>query len=125
MERVVGVGGIFFKSKNPKKLAAWYRKNLGFEITFGAMAVFESSGKGEQTVWTTFEAKTKYFAPSKASFMINYRVRSLDKMLAQLRKARASVDERVEESEFGKFGWASDPEGNRIELWEPPKKKRK
>lgn len=124
MERVQGVGGIFFKSKNPKKLGAWYRKHLGFELAFETGAAFRSRGAGETTAWGLFEQKTTYFAPSKAPFMVNYRVANLDRMLAQLRRAKAKIDQRIEESEFGRFGWASDPEGNRFELWQPPPKRR-
>lgn len=120
MERVVGVGGIFFKSKDPAKLKAWYRDHLGLpadehgEITFGA------PGDAGPLVWSPFAADTKYFEPSQASFMINFRVKDLRAMLAQLRAAGAQVDAKVQEEPYGKFGWVMDPEGNRIELWEPP-----
>jgi predicted enzyme related to lactoylglutathione lyase len=124
MESVQGLGGIFFKAKNPKKLAAWYQKHLGVPVSFGVGGVFESRGKGERTVWSVFERTTTYFAPGRASFMVNYRVSNLDAMLAQLRRAKVKVDPRIEESEFGRFGWASDPDGNRFELWQPPLKRR-
>ena len=124
MEHVQGVGGIFFKAKDPRKLAAWYRKHLGFTLAFEGGAVFQSERKGEKTVWSLFARDSTYFAPSKATFMINYRVASLDKMLAQLRRSKAKVDDRIEESDFGRFGWASDPEGNRLELWEAPAPRR-
>jgi predicted enzyme related to lactoylglutathione lyase len=83
-------------------------------------ATFESGGRGEQTVWSTFPLDTKYFGGGPAPLMVNYRVRDLDAMLAQLRAARVEVEGRVEESQYGRFGWASDPEGNRFELWQPP-----
>lgn len=123
MERVTGVGGIFLKARDPKALAVWYRDHLGVPIdegqTYGTFTAGAADGAPEQTVWSAFPAGTTYFAPSTAPFMVNYRVVDLDRMLAQLRAAGADVDERVEEHEYGRFGWASDPEGNRFELWEP------
>ena len=123
MERVTGIGGIFLKARDPKGLAAWYRDHLGVPIdagqTYGTFTAGASEGRPEQTVWSAFPADTTYFAPSEASFMVNYRVSDLGRMLAQLRAAGATVDDRVEEYEYGRFGWASDPEGNRFELWEP------
>lgn len=120
MERVTGVGGIFFKASDPKALAEWYRVHLGIPVeageTHGALV---SAGAGEQTVWSTFPADTEYFAPSTRPFMVNYRVRDLDAMLEQLRAAGVPVDDRVEDYGYGRFGWATDPEGNRFELWEP------
>jgi predicted enzyme related to lactoylglutathione lyase len=124
VHRVVGVGGVFFKANDPDALAAWYHEHLGVPIATGAAyGVFSSDGADgapAQLVWSAFPANTTYFAPSRASFMINYRVTDLDAMLAQLRDAGATVDDHIEESEFGRFGWAMDPEGNRFELWQPP-----
>ncbi len=124
MQRVRGIGGIFFKARDPKALSQWYQANLGIEVSEWGGAVFkwsEHDANGTaQTVWNPFKADTTYFAPGTASFMINYRVDDLDAMLAQLRAAGAQVDEKVEESEFGKFGWVVDPEGNKVELWQPP-----
>jgi predicted enzyme related to lactoylglutathione lyase len=120
MERIAGIGGIFFKARDPKALAAWYREHLGMTVepgqTYGALT---SSAAGEQTVWSTFPADTTYFGPGAATFMVNYRVKDLDAMLAQLRAAGAQVDEKVQDYDYGRFGWASDPEGNRFELWQP------
>jgi predicted enzyme related to lactoylglutathione lyase len=120
MERVLGIGGVFLKARDPKALAAWYREHLGIPVepdqTYGMLI---SIGPGERTVWATFPADTTYFGPGPATFMANYRVKNLDAMLAQLWAAGATVDERVEEYDYGRFGWASDPEGNRFELWEP------
>jgi len=120
MEKVIGIGGIFFKARDPKALAAWYREHLGVSIepeqTYSA---FTSAAAGEQTVWSTFPADTSYFGVGTAPFMINYRVRNLDAMLIQLRSAGVQVDDRVEDYDNGRFGWAIDPEGNRLELWEP------
>ncbi len=121
MERVTGIGGVFFKAKDAAKLAAWYRDHLGFglEPDQDAVAVFRWHEPGT-TVWSAFPDDTIYFGPTEARSMINYRVENLDRMLEQLRDAGTWVDDRTEDSEFGRFGWATDPEGNRFELWEPP-----
>ncbi|HSJ16426.1 MAG TPA: VOC family protein [Longimicrobiales bacterium] len=120
MERVSGIGGIFFKAADPGSLAAWYREHLGMPVEEGqTYASIESGAAGEPTVWSTFAVNTSYFGRDDARFMVNYRVRDLDAMLAQLRAAGAEVDDRVEEYDYGRFGWAVDPEGNRFELWEP------
>jgi predicted enzyme related to lactoylglutathione lyase len=118
MERAV-LGGIFFKGKDPKALAEWYRENLGIPIEAGqTYASFRSEGSDEMTVWSTFPADTKYFGTS-LPFMVNYRVKNLDAMLAQLRTAGVKVDDKVEDYDYGRFAWATDPEGNRFELWQP------
>jgi len=120
MERVLGVGGIFFKARDPAKLKAWYREHLGLPVGVHGETMFSPHGDpGPGLVWEAFPADTKYFEPSEAPFMINFRVKDLRAMLAQLRAAGASVDEKIQEESFGKFGWVMDPEGNRIELWEP------
>ncbi len=120
MERVRGVRGVFFKARDPKGLATWYRDHLGIPVTEGqTYAAFESGGPEGQTVWSTFPMDTEYFGPGSSALMVNYRVDDLDAMLAQLRRAGVEVDDRVEESDYGRFGWAVDPEGNRFELWEP------
>jgi predicted enzyme related to lactoylglutathione lyase len=120
MQRVLGFGGVFFKAKDPKALAAWYREHLGVPVepnqTYGE---FLSVGAGDQTVWSSFPTDTTYFGSGPAPFMFNYRVRNLDAMLAQLRAAGVSVEDRVEDQGYGRFGWGTDPEGNRFELWEP------
>jgi predicted enzyme related to lactoylglutathione lyase len=112
VERVRGIGGVFIRARDPDALRAWYAENLGVEDMFAAES-------GDLTVWSVFPADTDYFGPSQQQSMLNYRVRDLDAMLAQLRAAGAVVDDRVEEYEYGRFGWAMDPEGNRFELWEP------
>ncbi len=121
MERVVGIGGIFIKARDPAALAAWYRDNLGVPIepeqTYGMLT--GDGGSPEMTVWSVFPMDSTYFAPSTAPFMVNYRVADLDRMLAQLRAAGAHVEDRVEDYDYGRFGWVVDPEGNRIELWQP------
>lgn len=130
-DRVTGIGGIFFKAQNSPKLGAWYKKHLGLPVdpSWGGCA-FEWREAGSprrkgQTVWSAFAADTTYFKPSKKPFMINYRVRDLKKVLAALKREGVWVDPKTEESEFGKFGWIMDPEGNRLELWQPPEPKRK
>jgi predicted enzyme related to lactoylglutathione lyase len=125
MERVVGIGGIFFKASNKKALGEWYRDNLGVPLEEdwgGAVFPWKVEGLCESpyTVWSPFAADTTYFAPSEKPFMINMLVRDLEAMRTQLLANGCDVDERVEENEFGKFGWVMDPEGNRIELLQPP-----
>src|SRR5436853_6855973 len=128
MERVTGIGGIFFKADDPKQLQAWYQDHLGIlpdecgSVSFHWREAQDPERTG-LTVWSLFPRDTAYFNPSSSPFMINYRVENLDRMLDQLRKAGANVEDRIEEYEYGRFGWVMDPEGNRIELWEPPKEK--
>lgn len=123
MERVVGIGGVFFKARDPGALAAWYRDNLGVPIEANSTYGVFMSGNGgdgpEMTVWTVFPMDTTHFGAGTSSCMINYRVNDLDKMLEQLRAAGAQVEDRIDEADYGRFGWALDPEGNRIELWQP------
>jgi catechol 2,3-dioxygenase-like lactoylglutathione lyase family enzyme len=124
-QRVTGIGGIFFKASDPDSLRAWYVKHLGLPVEAFGYVVFtgtekEPSGAPSHTVWNPFPADTDYFAPGKASFMINFRVADLDAMLKQLKKEGVKIDPKGDDSEFGKFAWVMDPEGNRIELWEPP-----
>jgi predicted enzyme related to lactoylglutathione lyase len=125
MKRVTGIGGIFFKAHNPDSLRAWYHQHLGIDIEPWGGHAFQwrsddNPTGGGTTVWNIFKADSKYFEPSKAQFMINYRVEDLDKLLEVLKSEGCTVDPKVEDSEFGKFGWVMDPEGNRIELWQPP-----
>lgn len=126
MKRVVGIGGVFIKAKNPDTLRAWYRDHLGFAVDKWGGVCFvpateaESGGKQQKTVWSLFPENSNYFAPSTQNFMINYRVNDLHVLLAQLRAEGCAVEDKIDESEYGKFGWLMDPEGNRIELWEPP-----
>lgn len=124
-ERVTGIGGVFFKARDPKALGVWYREKLGLAVTDGAaFSRFEwrereDSGRVGTTAWSLFRSDSKYFAPSQATFMVNYRVRDLDRMLAQLRTLGVGVESKVTEDVTGKFAWVVDPEGNKIELWEP------
>lgn len=125
MERVTGLGGVFIKAKDPKVLGEWYARHLGVPVEEWGGAQFplhvsEAGDKQGALVWSVMPATTTYFAPSQAPFMVNFRVRDRDAMLRQLREAGAAVDEKTEDSEFGKFGWVMDPEGNKVELWEPP-----
>lgn len=126
MEKVTGIGGIFFKARDPQALYAWYCKNLGITPEEGGThALFhwrrpDGDGEPTVTVWSTFDHGTDYFGSPDAQWMVNYQVSNLDAMLAQLRAAGCQVDGKIEEYEYGRFGWATDPEGNRFELWEPP-----
>lgn len=123
MQRVTGIGGIFFKANDPKALGEWYRRHLGIDVLDWGGAAFRwgtPENPSGTTIWSPFAADTSYFAPGTAPFMVNYRVHDLHALLAALREEGCDVDERVEESEYGKFGWVVDPEGNKIELWQPP-----
>lgn len=118
MEKVSGIGGAFFRAKDPAALASWYNENLGIDCSADGSAIWEQ--EPGPTVWAPFPADTGYFGRAEQAFMFNFRVRDLDTMLAQLRAAGATVDEKTEDMEgIGRFGWAADPEGNRFELWEP------
>ena len=125
MQKVMGIGGIFFKATDKAVLAAWYRDNLGVPVddTWGG-AVFSWTDndpeKNAHTVWSPFAADTTYFEPSTKGFMVNFRVANLDAMLAQLRANGCDVVDKIEASDFGRFGWVMDPDGNRVELWQPP-----
>ena len=114
-ERITGIGGVFFRAKDPTALGAWYAKHLGVPVTEGGHAIIPES---RNTVWSPFTADTDYW-PREKEHMVNYTVRDLDTMLAQLRAAGVDVDDKVEDHEYGRFGWFTDPEGNRVELWQP------
>ncbi len=120
---VTGIGGIFFKSRDPKALRTWYANNLGLEpmTPYGHNFKWREGDDNREalTVWNPFAADTTYFDPSPHPFMVNFRVRHLDALLEQLRAQGVQVDERIEEYDYGRFAWVMDPEGNRIELWEP------
>ena len=118
-QKILGIGGIFFKARDPGALAAWYREHLGVPVAANATHAVLTDRQAT-TVWSTFPADTDYFSPGTSPFMLNYCVADLTAMLEQLRAAGVPVDDRIEESEFGRFGWATDPEGNRFELWQPP-----
>jgi predicted enzyme related to lactoylglutathione lyase len=116
-EAVEGVGGVFFRAGDPVALRGWYAEHLG--IAMEDYGTTFTSKEGDQTVWAPFPADTSYFGPGEQELMVNFRVRDLDAMRAQLRAAGVEVDDRVEKMEYGRFGWARDLEGNRFELWEP------
>ena len=122
MEKVTGIGGVFFKVRDVEKMSAWYREHLGIPIEDGHADFLwrdtDGSGPTGRTVWSLFPADTDYFGPTRPGFMINYRVASMDRMLEQLRKSGVKI-EKAEDYDYGRFAWITDPEGNRIELWEP------
>jgi predicted enzyme related to lactoylglutathione lyase len=119
MKRVTGIGGIFIKSSDPARLREWYKKHLAIDFEEWGGVAFRWKEPGT-TVWSIFEAKSNYFDPSTAPFMVNYRVEDLHALVAALRAEGCQVMDKVDESEYGKFGWVVDPDGNKIELWEPP-----
>jgi predicted enzyme related to lactoylglutathione lyase len=115
-EQVTGIGGVFFRSADPRALGAWYREHLGVPVDGAGHAIIPES---RNTVWSPFTDDTGYW-PAEKQWMVNFTVNDLDAMLAQLRDAGVEVDDRVELLDgIGRFGWAVDPEGNRFELWEP------
>ena len=123
MKRVTGIGGIFFKSKDPKRLSAWYRDHLGLDVSDWGGAIFQWGGADSEagmTIWSPFGEDTDKMAPSTSSFMINFRVADLDALLMALRAEGCDVIDNTEPSDFGKFAWVIDPDGNKVELWEPP-----
>lgn len=125
MKRVTGIGGIFFKANDAPALREWYRKHLGVDVLDWGGAAFtwtDDEGKptGGTTIWSVGPADSNQFAPSEAKFMVNYRVADLHALVAALRSEGCNVLEKIDESEYGKFAWVMDPEGNKVELWEPP-----
>jgi predicted enzyme related to lactoylglutathione lyase len=119
MERVTGIGGVFIRGRDASALRRWYAEQLGIEVTEWGGAQFGWTDGGS-TTWAVFEAETGYFGRPDQAHMINFRVPDLDAMRAQLRAAGVEVIDQTEETEYGRFGWAVDPEGNRFELWQPP-----
>jgi predicted enzyme related to lactoylglutathione lyase len=117
VERVTGIGGVFLRGTDAEALRSWYAEHLGIALEPWGGCAFVSEA-GDMTVWSVFSGDTEYW-PRDRQVMVNFRVTDLDAMLAQLRDAGVEVDDRVEEQEFGRFGWAVDPEGNRFELWQP------
>ena len=125
MRRVTGIGGIFFKARDAVALRAWYKRHLGIDVQEWGGAAFtwtDAEGKAAtgMTIWTIGAAEGDSFAPSTAPFMINYRVEDLHALVKALREEGCNVLEKIDESEYGKFAWVIDPEGNKVELWEPP-----
>ena len=124
MKRVTGIGGVFIKAKDPAKLHAWYKSHLGIDVQDWGGTSFRWGDSADdpanaKTVW--FVSDGSNFKPSDAPFMINYRVADLRGLLKLLREEGCQVLDKPEESEFGIFGWVMDPEGNKVELWQPPK----
>ncbi len=125
MKRVTGIGGIFFQARDPAGMRDWYKKHLGIDVQDWGGAAFtwtDESGKptAGTTIWSIGTAGGDQFAPGTAGFMINYRVDDLDALLRALRDEGCNVLEKSDDSEYGKFGWVIDPEGNKVELWQPP-----
>jgi predicted enzyme related to lactoylglutathione lyase len=125
MARVTGIGGVFLRSPDPKKLTAWYAEHLGIKVSAWGVSFAWSdevpAGTGK-TAWSTFPETTKYLGEPTQQVMINYRVDDLDAMLEQLTKAGVWVDPKRDNADFGKFAWIKDCDGNRVELWEPKAK---
>jgi predicted enzyme related to lactoylglutathione lyase len=123
MKRVTGIGGIFFKSEDPENLKKWYDRHLGIKSDqYGGMfrwKEFDPPHAEAYTAWGPFSKDTKYFLPSEKSYMFNYRVENLEKLIAILRDEGVTIVGEIEDYDYGKFGWVLDPEGNKIELWEP------
>ena len=121
MATVLGIGGVFVKSKDAEALRGWYREMLGLEIQEWGGAQLWSAPAPERTysVWSAFRAESTYFEPSQREFMVNLRVDDLDELLAKLRAQGARVLDRREDSADGKFGYVVDPDGTLLELWEP------
>jgi catechol 2,3-dioxygenase-like lactoylglutathione lyase family enzyme len=126
MKRVTGIGGVFFKSDDPEKMYQWYEQHLGIKRANGYVS-FRWRGDPDTeeeglTTWSVFNRNSKYFDPSRAQFMINYRVDDLDALLEALRAEGVEIDPKRDGDDIcGRFAWITDPEGNKIELWEPPK----
>ena len=125
MKRVTGIGGIFFKAKDAPALQAWYKRHLGIDVqTWGGIAFRWADSDGQpiagSTIWSISPEDSDQFAPSDAPFMINYRVDDLHAVVEALKAEGCNVLDKIEESEFGRFAWVIDPEGNKVELWQPP-----
>ena len=125
MKRVTGIGGIFFKAKDAPALQAWYKAHLGIDVQPWGGAAFDWNGPDGKpaagtTAWLIAPEKSDQFAPGNASFMVNYRVDDLLGLVAALKAEGCDVLDRIDDSEYGKFAWVVDPEGNKVELWQPP-----
>jgi predicted enzyme related to lactoylglutathione lyase len=123
MKRVTAIGGIFFKTKNPQKTKDWYQKHLGIESDeYGTSFEWRQSEEPEKkgyTAWSPFDGKTDYFGDSGQEFMINYRVENIEELVKQLEAEGVKIVDKIESYEYGKFVHIEDPNGHRIELWEP------
>lgn len=125
MKRVTGIGGIFFKAKDAPALHAWYKRHLGIDVQPWGGTAFswtDESGTpvGGMTIWSVGPDSADAYAPSTASFMVNYRVENARELARMLKEEGCQVLDRIEESDYGTFAWVIDPEGNKVELWQPP-----
>ena len=120
-KRVTGLGGFFFKSKDPDSMRRWYGKHLGLPVNDYGCSFWwkDKEGNDCMTQWSPFKEDTEYFNPSRKQFMMNFRVENLEGLLKALKEEGVTVVGEIEEYDYGKFGWILDPEGNKIELWEP------
>ncbi len=120
-KRVTGIGGIFFKTKNPDKTKEWYKNHLGLNTdNYGCTFWWpDENGNKCSTQWSPFNADTNYFSPSEKEFMVNYRVENLEELLKVLKEEGVTIVGEMQTYDYGKFGWILDPDGNKIELWEP------
>ena len=120
MAKAVGIGGIFLKARDPKALAQWYAKHFGIPDQGGGSLGFDGPGSTGMTVFAHFPLDTAYFGEGAQQAMVNFRVDDLDALLGQLAEAQERIDPKRDDHEYGKFAWIWDPEGNRVELWQPP-----
>lgn len=120
MAKAVGVGGVFFKTRDPRALAQWYARNLGIAAADDGSLIFDGPSSAGMTVFAPFAEDTGYFGSGPQRHMINFRVDDLDALLDQLAAADVRIDPKREDHDYGRFAWIWDPEGNRIELWQPP-----
>jgi catechol 2,3-dioxygenase-like lactoylglutathione lyase family enzyme len=123
MAKVIGFGGIFFKSRDPQALRDWYARHLGIVVDDYGAGFAEDATRPGLTLWAPSAEDTNYFAPSTREFMLSFRVDDLDALLDKLRTAGVQVDANVHADGNGRFGWIVDPDGTRIELWQPPSAK--
>lgn len=122
MQKITGVGGVLFKARNPQALMEWYNQHLGLEFKHGFIQLQWADDPGYKTgstVVAIFKEDSDHFKPGEKSFMINFRVSDLRTLIAELREKGFTVSGDIQEFDYGRFGWAVDPEGNKIELWEP------
>ncbi|MFN8123511.1 MAG: VOC family protein [Thermoleophilia bacterium] len=121
MRRVTGIGGVFFTARDPEALREWYRRHLGIDVQdWGGAVITSTDADAGMTTWSISPAGDPAFASGSSPFMVNYRVADLPGLLAALRAEGCNVLDETVDSEFGRFGWVVDPEGNKVELWEPP-----
>ena len=124
MARITGIGGVFFKCKDPEALQVWYREKLGFELEEYGGQTFHwrndpKKPEEQYTVWSPFKAQTEYFDPSDKEFMINFRVDDLGSFVSLLKSRGIELIGGIDEEPYGRFAWIMDPEGTKVELWEP------